>query len=421
MERQFSAACLQRTALTYLECSCSTKKTAKAMGVSSRTIRHRLQHIRTYAAHLLTTNTAYTKPPAVEEPSEAVEPDRFSLEIRRRDNSIADLKAKVKALENIVLDVENERDAYRMLRNTNVPLAPWPMKGPRVARAPSTIVPVLFSSDFQFGEVIKASELDGMNAFNKDIFAERYQSLITKSIDLVKNHTGHTEAPGVFYLRGGDALSGSIHDELAETNDLSAIPACRELLAHERAGIRRLKEAFGHVRVISIPGNHGRTTHKSRAKRYADLSFESLLGWWLASSFEDDPNVTFLQPDSGDAYFDVLGWKFLLSHGDRIGSRGGAGFVGPAATVARGHQKLMQNWMLSGRPVDVVLTGHMHTSLRLQHGFANGSLAGYNEYAQVIRAAPDSAKQWLLCVSEEYGAAQNFEVILSERPTRTIH
>lgn len=419
MKRHFSIPLLERAAELYLEFG-STPKAARAAGVSERTMRYRIREIRLNHAHLL----AGAHQRAVDaiqttQAEEAQKPDRFELEIRRRDQRIADLTSRLKKTEEIVLAVEDERDQFRTLKNVNLPVINWTSRKKVIAS--SEMVPIVFTSDFQFGEVIKASELDGMNAYNKDIFAERYETLITKSIDLAFNHTGASGFPGVFYLRGGDAISGNIHEELSDTNDLSAIPACRELLAHEREGIKRLRDAFGRVHVISIPGNHGRTTLKSRAKSYVDFSYETMLSWWLASSFEDDTRVTFQTPDSGDAFFNVLGWNFLLSHGDRMGSRGGAGFVGPSATIARGHMKLMQNWMLSGHKIDYVLTGHLHTSLKLPGSFANGSLAGYNEYAQVIRANPDSAKQWLLCVSEEYGPAQNFEVILSPRPNRIIH
>ena len=130
--------------------------------------------------------------------------------------------------------------------------------------------------------------------------------------------------------------------------------------------------------------------------------------------------ATFATPKSGDAYFKAAGWNFLLSHGDRMGSRGGQGFIGPAATIARGHAKLQSNWSLTGRPVDVILTGHLHTSLRLSSGFANGSLAGYGEYARDLRATPDAAKQWLLFAHEHYRVSQAFEVQLSDSPRRDV-
>lgn len=341
-------------------------------------------------------------------------PETLAQEVQRRDD-IALLRGQISSLERIVASERKLRHQLEATFASLVPPAPW-----RATKKPnaSTLAPVLFTSDFQCGEVIRAREIDGINEYNSDIFVARYQAMVDKFIHLAKNHTGATDFVGCYYLRGGDAISGSIHDELAETNDLSAIPAVRLLQQHERAGIRRLREQFGRVRVISIPGNHGRTTPKPRAKRYHDLNFETLLTWWLADSFSDDPMVEFWSPPSGDAYFDVLGWKCLMSHGDRMGSRGGHGFIGPAATIARGHKRLFDNWTRTGRTVDYVLTGHLHTSLKLELGYANGALAGYSEYARDLRATPDSAKQWALFFHRDIGVSHAFELELSARPRR---
>jgi hypothetical protein len=337
---------------------------------------------------------------------------------RRERDAVTTLKARIKDLEDELLEQRAWRESMESLSRSAIEQEPWTAR-PHIGRQHS-LTPILFTSDFQCGEVISANDLDGINAYNEQIFSQRYQSMIDKTIEISDECTGATDYPGIYYLRGGDAISGEIHDELAETNDLSAVPAIRVLLRHEREGIRRLKDRFGRVRVISIPGNHGRTTHKPRSKKYSERSYETLLAWWLADSFDNDPAVTFTTPPSGDALFDVEGWSFLLSHGDRMGSRGGGGFVGPAATIARGHKRLYDNWSMTGRPVHCILTGHLHTSLKLELGYANGSLAGYNEYARDLRAKPDAAKQWLLFAHQKMMVSNAFELLLSDFPRRTV-
>lgn len=340
-----------------------------------------------------------------------------SLALRRATDEAAGLRRRVAELEGALIAEQDWRGRMDALKAARLEPVDWAPKAPHVRKA-NVLTPVLFGSDFQVGEMIKAEELDGMNEYSADVFCERYQAMIEKTIMLAENNTGATDFPGCVYLRGGDAISGEIHDELAQTNDLSSIPAVRLVQRQEREGIRRLRDRFGRVRVISVPGNHGRTTHKPHGKGYTERSYETLLTWWLADAFEGDPNVEFWQPPSGDALFDVCGWKVLLSHGDRTGSKGGQGFVGPAATIARGHQKLLQHYAMSGRHVDVILTGHLHTSLKLSTGYANGSLAGYNEYARSFRAMPDAAKQWLLFMHADTCVSHAFELILSRRPQR---
>ena len=338
------------------------------------------------------------------------------LEARRKKNQVDALQARIKALETDLIKAQDVIDQHNKLHKARVEPNSW-LPIPHI-KGQLSLTPVLFTSDFQVGEVIKAEEIDGMNAYNMDIFVERYQKLIEKTIHLTKENTGATEFPRIVYLRGGDAISNSIHEELAETNDLSAIPACRLLFQQEREGIKRLREVFGRVSVISLPGNHGRCTHKSHSKGYAHLNFETMLSWWLATAFEQDPNVTFWTPNSTDALFNVEGWNLLMSHGDKIGARGGTGFIGPAANIAKGHFKIQRDWNLTGQRIDLILTGHFHTSLKLERGYANGTLAGFSEYARDLRCLPDSAKQWLLCMHKESMISHSFEINLSERPVR---
>ncbi len=294
------------------------------------------------------------------------------------------------------------------------------VKWPQIIVPEHTLLdPVLFTSDLQVGEVIDPDELDGMNEYNQDVFVERYQRLIDRTIDLDKFHVGPHASNGIYYLRGGDEISNSIHKELLECNDLSAVPAIRLLMQHEREGIRRLRSEFGRVHVVSIPGNHDRTDFKPQSSKYTENSFATLLSWWLESVFDGDPNVTFQTPKSGDAFFQVQGHNFLLAHGDRMGSRGGQGFVGPVATIARGHQRLFQNWAKTGLVPRVILTGHLHTAVQTEHGFGNGCLPGYSPYARDLQMKPDQAKQLLLFVHAKRCVSAQYWVQLSDYPVRT--
>jgi hypothetical protein len=354
----------------------------------------------------------------VEKPPKPEVESRDALDARRDKTLISALRANLKAMENRAAEAEDRVEQMESLHKARVEPTEW-LVSPRISSGLS-LTPMLFTSDYQCGEVVKSDELDGINEFNQDIFRQRYQTMIDKTIALAEKNTGATEFPGFVYLRGGDAISGEIHQELAETNDLSAVPAAALVWEQEREGIKRLKAKFGRVRVISLPGNHGRTTIKPHAKGYSLRNFETLLSWWLASSFADDPNVKFWTPKSADALFEVEGWNVLMSHGDRMGARGGTGFIGPAANIAKGHFKLYQSWNRTGAHVDMVLTGHLHTSLKMELGYSNGSLVGFNEYARDLRCTPDAAKQWLFFMHAEQMVSHAFELQLSAKPRRSV-
>jgi len=277
--------------------------------------------------------------------------------------------------------------------------------------------PVLFGSDRQFGEVIDRDEMDGINAYNLQIGEERMKQFFDRGIDLTLNYSGYDDFPGIIYLRGGDEVSGDIHQELRETNALGGLAAMDALVDIECAGIERLAEEFGKVHVASVPGNHGRTTIKPHSKKYAELNYDYILAKQIERWFRDDKRITFQTPVSGDALLDICGWQCLLTHGDRMGSRGGQGFVGPAATVARGFKKVSDYQSQVNRRIDFIFCGHFHTPLALEQGWCNGSVPGISEFARDNRMRPHPAQQWLFLFDEEYGVINEKRIYL-EKPRK---
>lgn len=261
--------------------------------------------------------------------------------------------------------------------------------------------PFLICSDWQLGEVIRSDELLGINAFDQHIAEERVGVLFTEAVAARRR----VNAPHSRIVLGvvGDMISGEIHAELAETNDLSSAPAVRQCVGLLRDGIEQLCEAYGRVHVVIVQGNHDRTTFKPRGKQYSNLSYGAIMGWWLQDLFRRDDRVSFQQPDGSDAVVTVHGRRILMTHGDRIGSRGGQGFIGPLATIIRGHAKVHMQYADLGTPIDYVVNGHFHTSALLPTGVANGCLPGYSEYAHSFRGRPEAAQQAMFWVTGRYG------------------
>jgi len=341
-------------------------------------------------------------------------PDNIPLAERERRKLLDQLATLRKEL----ASANRELNAQTDLRSALFGLTSEPLK-PRVyslrqetAHAEAEI-PILFTSDFQWGEVAFKEQLAGLNSFNKHVARARYRRLIETTIELCTKHHAGKPPPRFYYLRGGDAISGEIHMELAKTNDLLSLGAVKDCAEHEAWGIETLRKELGcPVEVISVPGNHGRTTMKPESKGYVDTSYDDLVAWHLESYFRGDKQVSFYSPRSGDAPFVVHNTRFLLTHGDRIGSRGGQGFVGPAATIARGMKKLVDQYAGIGELFDVILVGHFHTSLKLEHGYSNGSLPGFTEYARDLRVKPKPPTQWLFHVHPRRGIVCEREIMV---------
>lgn len=303
--------------------------------------------------------------------------------------------------ERLLKATQEELSNALRIREEAFQLAPVKSAGWRaVASSPSnrSETPVLFTSDFQVGEVIREEDTRGYNAYNLDIFRKRYRRLIESTIGIVQRH--HGDADHIVYLRGGDSISGSIHPELADTDEVAPPMQCVVLLQEEIAGIKSLADAFGQVTVVSIPGNHDRIGIKPRAKTYSDHSYETLIQFALEASFKEDDRVTFETDKSGDVLFKIHNTSFLLTHGDRIGAGGASGPNG----IINGANRVRSSYAREGFNVDFVLGGHYHTPVFMDGCLFNGCLPGYSEYARAkMRIAPSKASQTLFFVHEEHG------------------
>jgi hypothetical protein len=277
-------------------------------------------------------------------------------------------------------------------------------------------IAVLMASDFQWGEVISPERMGGINEFNIKIAQERYKKLIERTIDISFNHLPNNTYAGIIYMRLGDMVSGDIHDDLNESNEAHAVEAVRSVVASELWGIKELVKAFGKVHVISVPGNHGRTTRKPQSKRGAVDNYDTLSAWWLESMFGPSKDVTFYTPESGDALFSLYGRRYLATHGDRIGARGGQGFIGPAATILRGMKKTFDTYAGMKTPITKMFIGHFHVAYELDYGWSNGSLPGYSEFARDGRMKPEEPTQWLIFFHKKYGATSRWSIRLAPEP-----
>ena len=272
---------------------------------------------------------------------------------------------------------------------------------------------VLLISDVHMGEVIDFDQMGGRNSFNKKICADRLERLFQS---VVKMGTTHWSGPppGVIYvILNGDLISGEIHQELERSNDLLAVPAVRELTAHLISGLELLLESFDcEIRVVSVPGNHSRLTKKPESKGFVVNSYDTLVAWMLESWFacKTEKRITVSAPASGDALININGWNCLFTHGDRIGSRGGMGMIGPAATIARGMQRIIQDFATENIVVDFVFTGHFHVSVELEQGFCNGCLSGASEYSRSGRMRSSAPSQWLFSITADHGVARRWKI-----------
>jgi len=279
-------------------------------------------------------------------------------------------------------------------------------------------VPVAIWSDWHWGEVVDKHEMGGLNEFNLTIAHARAKRLVERTIYLLCEHVVRPEYPGIIINLGGDMLSGDIHDELTATNEVALLPALLDVFGVLCTALTTMADTFGKVFVPCVAGNHGRMTHKPRAKQRNYTNLDWLLYRFLQKHFEskEDHRVRFLIPDAPDASYPVWGFRYVLTHGDQF--RGGDSMIGHFGPVMRGGKRKMAREASVGRAFDLMMHGHFHTFFPTGQIVGNGSLKGYDEYAAGLNLSYEPPIQALWLVHPEHGVVQHLPVYLEPHAGR---
>ncbi len=277
-------------------------------------------------------------------------------------------------------------------------------------------VPTLMCSDWHWGEVIDPAQIGGVNKYNLAIAHDRARMLIERTLDLLFNHMVNPKYPGIVFVLGGDLVSGNIHDELVETNELPIMPIVVDLFGVLIWCINALADKMGNVFVPCVTGNHGRNTKKKQAKDRHHTSFDWLLYVLLQKHFEHDKRVSFLIPDGPDAYYRVFNHRYLLTHGDQF--QGGDGLIGMLGPVIRGdHKKRSRNGQID-MGYDTMVLGHFHTYMPMDRVIVNGSLCGYNEFANQCNFMFEPPKQALWMTHQKHGITFRMPIYIDKQHTQ---
>jgi hypothetical protein len=335
------------------------------------------------------------------------------IRLRAANDENQRLRNLLKVAERRAHDAENHRE--HVLRLTPEPARPQPKFLRNVTgKGRGRQAVVLHLSDLHVGETVEREEVSNVNSYNRDIAKKRIGRLFeTASVLMTSAWPASDGAPErLNVLLGGDLISGAgLHPEHAETDAGTAFEQVKWAAEYISGGILALhialKERFKRpveIHCISVVGNHGRSTPgKPRTKLVTLQSYDALVADFVEAQLRHVPTIRHFQPRGFDAYFDVAGWPALLTHGDRMGSGGGTGFIGPMATIIKGHRKIVDTEYRQRRPVRWVFSGHFHTTGVTPFGFANGSGIGYGEFAKSLRADPEPAQQNMVVFHERHG------------------
>jgi len=264
---------------------------------------------------------------------------------------------------------------------------------------------VVGMGDFHYGAEYTVTGLYGeqLNKFNPEIFVWRLNQLRKQIVDIAAK-----EKPcRITIMIVGDMLDGILRPGQLTRLAYGAVESAirlSEILSDWLAEL--CYEANIPIRVYAVRGNHGEIRPLgTKAGQFPEENLERVVMHYLYERFRENPYVMIGDNDAPmNRVVDVLGYKFLLIHGqgDDI------------EKIARDHMTLY------GESIDTFMCGHLHKSQTFTAGMnRNGniliervpSMCGMDPYAQSKGfGSPPGAT--IIVMREGYGRRCVYPIVL---------
>lgn len=230
--------------------------------------------------------------------------------------------------------------------------------------------------DFHYGARYVVNGLYGepLNSYDVSVFETRMNDLLYEITHIARAH----QPEMITVMIVGDMLEGMIHTSQLSRLEYGVVESAMYLSEFLCQWLYELNNKTQlPIRVYAVRGNHGEIRPLgSKAGQFPEENMERIVMHFIYERFFKDPQILVFDSDAPmTKVVDVLGYKFLLTHGQGV----------DIENIARDHQNLY------GEKIDVFMVGHLHKSQTFTAGMGrNGnvliervpSLCGIDPYAQ---------------------------------------
>lgn len=349
------------------------------------------------------------------------EPETAKLIVRERevtrkaDQQKKKSEAVIKELESRLVTLQTANDFLVGLSN-DPPKPPAPIR-PLDKR---TVLPqatyIMAASDWHLEERVRPEMVGFRNEYNPEIAQDRAERFFRSNLKMLNAARAAWSIDQIVFWIGGDIITGWIHEENESENFLSPSEATRMALDVMTRGLQFMLDHYDATRILvpTSSGNHGRVLKKKRINSDFRTSWEFLMYQLLADRFKDESRIEFQLGYGYRNLVDVYGLRISFHHGDGIRSGGGIGGISPPLY----RRIYRENSQRGDHQWDFDVLGHFH-----QKGFPprvaqNGSLIGWNAFAEFIGAAPEPPMQISFVVDEHHKEPCSFQPIFVTKASK---
>jgi hypothetical protein len=350
-----------------------------------------------FRSDVKTCGCAGTNPFAVAHPAVSGE-DAVEIELQKLRDKKDGKADQIKVLQQQVLALEAENRVFLELKDAKPQIISVP---PRVKSETSESAAVFVWSDWHIEERVYPEQVSNRNDYSLKVAESRFLNLLHGCLAWYKIESAKTTIKTIVLALLGDFITGSIHSDLSEGNQLPPAEAIHKAYSMLVSGIKFILANTPKDVVLIIPchsGNHGRMTKEQRIATEAGNSLEYFMYLMLRDYFQDEKRIQFVIQPGYHSYVSFFNGAFDIRfhHGHQINYQGGVGGI----TIPV--NKAIAQWNRA-RHADLDVFGHFHTRFDGGNFICNGSLIGYNAYAVSIKAAFEKPSQTFFLVNKEYG------------------
>lgn len=333
-----------------------------------------------------------SKPILTPEQLQEIELEKLRLKKEGKDQQVV-------YLQNRILQLEKENAVFTDL----IDRAPKVIDIKPTAKADqSESAMVIVWSDWHIEETVLPSQVSNKNEYNLKICDQRFFNLLEGGLAWYRIESRETAIKTIVLALLGDFITGSIHEDLAEGNQLAPADAIHRAYSMIIAGIKHMLASTPKDVKIILPchsGNHGRMTKEQRIATESGNSLEYFMYLMLRDYFQDEARIEFVTQSGYHSYIRFFegAYEIRFHHGHQINFWGGVGGI----TIPV--NKAIAQWN-KAHPVDLDVFGHFHQRFDGGNFICNGSLIGYNAYAVSIKAGYEPPSQTCFLINREFEA-----------------
>jgi len=311
------------------------------------------------------------------------------IEMRKILMEKNEAEKKVKNLQDMVIKLQNRNSLLLNINDSKI--TPINLQIDMKQHNQATAFAIL--SDWHVDEIVRPSKIHNKNEYTANEAEIRVSLLAQNIVKLINIHKEHLHISQIVVALLGDFITGVV----AHGCELSMPPMKAAIFAQqliESVIEYILKNTDLKIIVPCSFGNHSRITEYTIVSEVAGNSLEYMIYHTIANKFANNDQIQFIIDENVNTYVDVYGTKFRFSHGDDIKYGGGVGGIDVPVRRA-----IMQKNLTEHADYDVM--GHWHQLRNLGHIIINGSLIGYNSFADWCKFRFEKPRQAFFLYNKE--------------------